>query len=93
MSTETDPLHGISPDEIVVGPDGQTLAQAAGDPTEADEAATCARDLENYRAADADRMARGLEPIHPYAWDEVEMLPGWEERAVERAKREGVLPR
>jgi hypothetical protein len=90
-----DPLHGFSPDEIVVGPGGQTLAQAAADqdcPTDADEAATHERDAANYRADDADRMARGLEPIHPYAWDEVEMAPGWEDRCVERAKREGLLP-
>jgi hypothetical protein len=41
-----DPLQGYSPDEILVGPGGQTLAQAA----------------------------------------EAEMTPGWEDRAVERAR-------
>lgn len=49
-----DPLQGYSADEIIVGPGGQTLA----------EATATASDIE----------------------------PGWEDRAVERARREGVLP-
>lgn len=53
-STGDDPLQGYSADEIVVGPGGQTLA----------EAAAAAPELE----------------------------PGWEDRAVVRARSEGVLP-
>ncbi len=31
MTTDSDPLHGFSPDEIIVGPDNQTLTQAAAE--------------------------------------------------------------
>lgn len=48
-----DPLQGYSPDEIIVGPGGQTLAQAAA--------------------------------------LEVGPAPGWEERAVERARDAGLF--
>lgn len=54
VDAAADPLRGYSADEMVVGPGGQTLA----------EAAAAAPDLE----------------------------PGWEDRAVERARRDGVLP-
>lgn len=50
----TDPLQSYSAAEIIVGPGGQTLAEAAADAPE--------------------------------------LEPGWEDRAVERARREGVLP-
>lgn len=54
VDAAADPLRGYSADEIVVGPGGQTLA----------EAAAAAPELE----------------------------PGWEDRTVERARRDGVLP-
>lgn len=58
-----DPLHGYSPDEIIVGADGQTLAQVAADAE--DERASDERAAQQYIEADAERVLQGLPPLHP----------------------------
>ena len=66
-----------SPDEIVVGPGGQTLAQAAA--------------LERLERAQAEHIAAMDAAVACGAVPETEPAPGAEQRMVDRALREGAL--
>lgn len=55
--SDTDPLLGFSPDEIVVGPGGQTLAQVAADEPAVTEQDRIACDIATGAAADPAAVA------------------------------------